>query len=169
MGVSPATSLSWLRRVALLLSRRCFALGLAFVHGHQSAWHQPPNFADYIRRANTSITGFVSLNARFLGPLQPQHLVDVRETWQDLLEKYLGPFPCPNNVFPPCCAQFAVSRERIRAHPLAMWEELLEFSVGRGWDRTQEMRRIEFLWHILFGQPCFMPITDEKLYVETYF
>jgi cephalosporin hydroxylase len=142
---------------------------VAFVHGHESAWHQPPNFADTIRRAKTNITGYVSLNARFLGALQPQHLVDVKEMWANLMAKHLGPFPCTDNVYPPCCAQFAVTRERIRAVPLALWEDILEFSIGRGWDRSQELRRIEFVWHMLFGQPCIMPTRDEKTYVETFF
>ena len=147
---------------------------VAFVHGHISSWHDSAHLrgltmSERIRRAKVDITGYVSLSARFLGPLQPAHYIHVKETWGDLIEKYLGPFPCPVSVFPSCCSEFIVTRERITDVPLQLWQDLYDFSMGKGWEGEQHMRRIEWMFHLLFGQPCVISITDEKLYIEVYF
>lgn len=74
-----------------------------------------------------------------------------------------------------CCGQFAVSRERIRIHPRAFYEELLAVVMKdpglnpseRPWERSLGGRRrwvnvprnngrcmlLETVWHVLFGEP----------------
>lgn len=66
-----------------------------------------------------------------------------------------------------CCAQFAVGRDRIRAHPKAFYEELLALVKAdpglNPWDRggaaASSGRKngrcllLETVWHLLFGEP----------------
>lgn len=58
----------------------------------------------------------------------------------------------PNAIGHACCAQFAVSKERILARPREDYERMLTWAMttnladngGVGWD-------FEKLWHIVFG------------------
>jgi hypothetical protein len=94
--------------------------------------------------------------------------------WARELQRFLGPFPCNAGVNAPCCAQFLVRSERLRAVPLGAWRALLNVSMGRQdpeykahagaavFDlatakRWEDVRQLEFLWGILLGEPCVSP------------
>lgn len=60
-------------------------------------------------------------------------------------------------------AQFAVSRARIQAHPLGVYQELLDFvrdgpitsgTHDEGSNRNKECGLMEVTWHLLFGEPA---------------
>ena len=51
-----------------------------------------------------------------------------------------------------CCAQFVVSRERVRARPRAIYEALLQKVLGMHDDATAA-RLMEWSWHYLLGEP----------------
>lgn len=145
------------------------ACELAFVHGHETAWHhryQGP-LTQAIRRSNATRSGdgYVSLNARFLGPLPPAHLREIADMWERIVAPYMGAWPCANGLFPPCCAQFRVTRERILAVPRAAWTRWLDYSL----EGPAQAKQFEFLWHIIFGQPCMMPVTSEEEYIAIHF
>lgn len=61
-----------------------------------------------------------------------------------------------------CCAQFAVSRERIRMHPKVVYEQLLRYVLEeptKSDKATLNFRcaQLERLWHMLFGEPAMCP------------
>jgi hypothetical protein len=140
----------------------------AFVHGHETAWHHRygGSLAQAIRHSNaTRSGGYVSLNARFLGPLPPAHLSEIADLWTRVVAPYMGPWPCASGLFPPCCAQFRVTRERILAVPPAAWPHWLAYSL----EGQAQAKQFEFLWHVIFGQPCIMPVTNESEYISIHF
>uniref|UniRef100_A0A7S1WJ36 Uncharacterized protein n=1 Tax=Alexandrium catenella TaxID=2925 RepID=A0A7S1WJ36_ALECA len=59
-----------------------------------------------------------------------------------------------------CCAQFAVSRQRIRRQTLAFYRELLDF-LRHEWPSEEQGPRtcvrcsyLERVWHVIFGEPA---------------
>lgn len=141
---------------------------IAFVHGHETAWHHRYKgpLVDAIRRANaTRAGGYVSLNARFLGPLPPAHLREIEDMWIRVIAPYMGSWPCSGGLYPACCAQFRVTRERILAVPRAAWGRWLDYSL----EGPAQAKQFEFVWHVLLGQPCVMGVTDEDEYIYNHF
>jgi hypothetical protein len=125
------------------------------------------------------------LNELFTGLLEPPHVDALRSLWELELEQHLGAFPCAA-VNAPCCAQFLVRSERLRAVPLDAWRALLSMSmrgndpeykahVGAGVfdlktaSRWEDARQLEFIWHLLLGEPCVSPVTDAAAYERAVF
>lgn len=165
-GLETAAYLNYIK--SRLESQDSLPFEVAFVHGHETAWHHRYKgpLVDAIRRTNaTRAGGYVSLNARFLGPLPPAHLREIEGMWTRIIAPYMGPWPCAGGLYPPCCAQFRVTRERILAVPRAAWARWLDYSL----EGPVQAKQFEFVWHVLFGQPCVMGVTDEDEYLRNNF
>ena len=50
-----------------------------------------------------------------------------------------------------CCAQFAVSRERVLERPVGDYERFREWVVETEKSDAKSGRVLEFLWHVIFG------------------
>lgn len=50
-----------------------------------------------------------------------------------------------------CCAQFAVSRDRVLERPLSDYEGLRQWVVDTHLSDAHSGRVLEFLWHVVFG------------------
>jgi len=74
------------------------------------------------------------------------------------LIEYFKAFRLTNGVKMYDAAQFAVSRERIRAHPLAFYQELLDWLTepNPGYDH-ERCSMLENYWHYLFGEAPALP------------
>jgi hypothetical protein len=126
------------------------------------------------------------LNELFTGPLEPAHVATLRALWKRELQRYMGEFPC-TAINAPCCAQFLVRSERLRAVPLDAWRALLNVAMGRQalefvpdkdpaannlhitGAKWEDVRQMEFLWHVLLGEPCVSPVTDALAYENAAF
>ncbi|KAA8642280.1 hypothetical protein EYZ11_008875 [Aspergillus tanneri] len=139
---------------------------VAFMHSHQFAWHNDEIFAgnaveilDRLNPARVIREGYMNLRCTW-APGCPDWLhpgtVEENESKQEetMLAKSWGEIfpddPIPNVLAQPCCAQFAVSRERILSVPKARFvyyrdwllrTELSDYISGRVW---------EYLWHVVF-------------------
>ena len=139
---------------------------VAFMHSHQFAWHNDDLFAgdasEHLRRLNAARVvreGYMNLRCVW-GPgcpdwMHPGALEEKSEKQEEtMLARSWGEIfpddPVPDVLAQPCCAQFAVSRERIRAIPKARFvfyrdwvlrTELSDYISGRVW---------EYLWHVVF-------------------
>lgn len=137
-----------------------------FMHAHRWSWHNNEllnnDAAEMIRRLSAERVrrlGFVNLRCHW-NPGCPDWMhpgsVDgdankLEET--RMVQAWAELFPgtaAPAVLAQPCCAQFAASRERIRAVPVARWRfyrewllrtELSDFLSGRIW---------EYLWQVAF-------------------
>lgn len=76
--------------------------------------------------------------------------------------------PVPDQMSQPCCAQFALSRDRIQATPLAQYifyrdwllqTELNDFGSGRTW---------EYLWHFVFTRKTVLCPDEFVCYCDGY-
>ncbi|KAI4122372.1 MAG: hypothetical protein LQ338_005861 [Usnochroma carphineum] len=57
----------------------------------------------------------------------------------------------PKEVGVACCAQFAVSRERVLQRPLSDYEGFRKWVVDTELSDARSGRVMEFLWHVIFG------------------
>ncbi|PYH72304.1 uncharacterized protein BO88DRAFT_423131 [Aspergillus vadensis CBS 113365] len=139
---------------------------VAFMHSHQFAWHNDDLFAgdaaDLLRRLNPAWVvrqGYVNLRCTWSPGcpawLHPGTLVEDQTKQEEvMLARAWGEIfpddPIPEVLAQPCCAQFAVSRDRIHAIPRARFvyfrdwmlrTELSDYISGRIW---------EYLWHVVF-------------------
>ncbi|MCJ1254667.1 hypothetical protein MMC24_002482 [Lignoscripta atroalba] len=147
---------------------------IIFMHAHRLSWHNNElldfDAAEMIRRLNDERVvreGYMNMRCHWdpgcpvwLQPYVPGEIPDKQE--QNLLAT------CWNEIFPldrlphllsqPCCAQFAVSRERILSIPLERFvfyrdwllrTALTDYISGRIW---------EFVWHYVFtGRNTYCP------------
>ncbi|MCJ1422874.1 hypothetical protein MMC29_000754 [Sticta canariensis] len=60
-------------------------------------------------------------------------------------------YPAPAQVGAACCAQFAVSRERVLQRPLSDYEQIRQWIIDTEKSDAQSGRVMEFLWHVIFG------------------
>lgn len=80
--------------------------------------------------------------------------------------------PVPDAVAGPCCAQFAVSRERIRRLPIDKYEQI------RQWIWTLEVPAdqasmksglvLEYMWHVIFGKPAYYCPPAKECYCDKW-
>lgn len=157
---------------------------VAFMHSHQFAWHNDDLFsgdaAVLLRRLNLARVvreGYMNLRCGW-GPgcpdwMHPGALEENSEKQEEtMLARSWGEIfpddPIPDVLAQPCCAQFAVSKERILAIPKARFvfyrdwvlrTELSDYISGRVW---------EHLWHVVFtGQNVMCP-KEHVCYCDGY-
>lgn len=155
-----------------------------FMHSHQKAWHNNEllnlDAAEMISRLSSERVireGYMNLRCHWhpgcpdwMHPGIVEEDSDKQE--QAIMAKaWLELFPLepvPSVLAQPCCAQFAVSKERIRTLPLARYifyrdwllrTELSDFISGRVW---------EYLWQYVFsGQTTSCP-KEHVCYCDGY-
>ena len=135
---------------------------MAFIHGHETAWHQARPILDAIRLGrwrdhkeyyslNTRCTNDWDMNDPDFGGHSARF---VREMWDELFKDLLG--PKPTRLSSACCAQFITTREAIRRIPLATWTKWRDFCFSREHlDHDGGYMAgicFEFTWHMTLGQ-----------------
>lgn len=142
-----------------------------FIHSNEEQWHNDmfgPRTADYLRNLRfeaVDAQGFVNLRCT-TAPLCPDswHLLSPQK--QDLDYMYLLDYlpkiyaelfnttedAAPQRTGNLCCAQFVISRDRIRRRPRSDYERMLR------WVATTDVSDnygigffMEKMWHIVFG------------------
>ncbi|KAF9894305.1 hypothetical protein FE257_007808 [Aspergillus nanangensis] len=158
---------------------------IAFMHSHQFAWHNDElffdgNAAEMLRRLNPARVirqGYMNLRCTW-APGCPDWLhpgaMEEDETKQEetMLAKSWGEIfpdsPIPDVLAQPCCAQFAVSGDRIRSIPKARFvyyrdwilrTELSDYISGRIW---------EYLWHVVFTGENVVCAKEHVCYCDGY-
>ncbi|CAL6337655.1 unnamed protein product [Bathycoccus prasinos] len=141
-------------------------LRAAFVHGHEKTWHQEGYKMSYMLR-NVCLTKYkyISLSAYESDAWRPvkgsqQYFNIIKKHWS-LVQPFLGKLP-KGGFKEKCCAQFIVSRDRIKRRPRKLYELILEQMTdhkkryGRaahgkndGWDMIHFW---EAIWHYIMGE-----------------
>ena len=147
-----------------------------FVHAAEEQWHNDilskysnqPNTIGNFRTAAVDAHGFVNLRCRLtpscpvgIRPFATNHLdIKVKDPTRDYADIYMEIFDVPRNEVPEvigavCCAQFAVSRERIRQRPREDYERILLWADSTAWTDSFGVGLLfEKLWHVIFGMPA---------------
>lgn len=154
------------------------------MHAHRYAWHNADIFgmdaSQMINRLSSERVmreGYVNMRCHW-HPGCPDWMhpgettFDEQKTEEILIAKAwaeLFPFePVPNVLASPCCAQFALSRERIRQIPLEKFQyyrdwllntPLQDFVSGRVW---------EYMWQYVFTGESFLCPIEHVCYCDGF-
>jgi hypothetical protein len=143
-------------------------LHIAFIHGHEDSFHQnlERGLIDVITQcANYTRYGYVSLNNYFIDDrnLQDNSTMQLlSDEWDEWFREWLQRDP-PEYLLHDCCAQFIVSKERIRRLPKKAYSHWYKKMMTVPYD--VEMGYVfEYIWHIIFGEP---DVVDYESYRKT--
>ncbi|MCJ1362050.1 hypothetical protein MMC16_001152 [Acarospora aff. strigata] len=146
---------------------------IAFIHPHRSgfwnAWHTDTPLHDNVYALENlqlpfiQQNGYVNLRCNWApgckkAPGTNQHIT--RQVWQEVFNETST--SSSNNsqtvldssdptIAVACCAQFAVSRERIRKRPVEDYVKIREWVVHTELSDRKSGRVMEYLWHVIFG------------------
>ena len=139
-----------------------------FLHGHNDSWHQEADTATLIQTLNRDQLaryGYISLRCEWLpscpAEIRPKNhdaLIWGNDPFRSGTEAAVGGnwhmlFPddeLPDTMASPCCAQFAVTRERIRRRPKEEYERFRNWLLGSLLDNDMSGRVFEKLWAYIF-------------------
>ncbi len=147
---------------------------LAFLHSHRAgfltAWHTDTPLHDNVVALRTlqipfvQENGYVNLRCNWNPGCEEAHRFNKHVTpavWQDVfagtstlrtnLSSLNSETRAPAQVAAACCAQFAVSRDRVRQRPLSDYERFRQWIIDTEMDDAKSGRVMEFLWHVIFG------------------
>ena len=131
---------------------------MVFLHGDRSAWHDR-DLVTMLRLLKWDLH-YANLNyeSRYvLSPSSPglSFRYDfIARAWPEVFAPFFGAIPPHFNIH--CCAQFMVSRDNVRAVPLAFWRSYLDWMTTRIGDLQAEVDRsilVEHMWLFLLNRP----------------
>jgi Protein of unknown function (DUF3431) len=148
-----------------------------FIHSHRITWHNndllKSDASKMLKRLNNERVardGYFNLRCH-QHPGCPDW-IDLKKTEEDINKKEEVLFakvwaelhiddPMPDTLAQACCAQFAVSRDRVRSIPLARWHHYRNWLLNTDMDSTVSGRIWEYTWQYVFtGQSSFCPSMD---------
>ncbi|KAI9850626.1 MAG: hypothetical protein M1838_005340 [Thelocarpon superellum] len=137
---------------------------MAFVHSHRGSylswwhsWHTDaaafsnPAALHHLQLAFVQRNGYVNLRCAWKpGCVHPEranaHVTPL--TWSML---FGNATPFPDRVAAACCAQFAVSRDRVRARRREEYVAYRDWLLNTELQDAKSGRVFEFSWHVIFG------------------
>ncbi|KAI4726375.1 hypothetical protein E4T49_05886 [Aureobasidium sp. EXF-10728] len=141
-----------------------------FMHAHRFAWHNNDimdlDSAQMIRNLNPNHVirhGYVNLRCHWspgcpaeIGGIHPGALVANAQRQEEMIiaEAWSEIFPLdpiPPTLSQPCCAQFAISRERIQAVPLSKYIYYRDWLLKTPLSDSLSGRVFEQIWIFIFG------------------
>lgn len=139
---------------------------VAFIHGHDKAWHQHLDMFKAMATARIDEHNYVSLNNHFINDRNETnyHMMRIAETWTVDFQPYIAR-ECPTRLLHDCCAQFMVSRAAITRISKEGWQHWLDMLIEN--PTLDIATRFEYLWHYIFGQPAIIP--NVQTYTRDYF
>ena len=149
---------------------------VAFIHGHETSYHQKMNVFDGIKKMGSkSYYNFNSICYKDWERGMPGFDLLIH-WWDEYFKDILG--KKPEKIIGPCCAQFIVTRENIRRVPLEKWKQFWEISMDPRYDSYFSGAAFECVWGMLLGKRPAIDISscsqcrrygnkDEALYYES--
>ncbi|TVY85527.1 hypothetical protein LSUE1_G000375 [Lachnellula suecica] len=159
-----------------------------FHHDHSQAWHQQFSSAYELTHLNpVSVLKHGYLSPRCLpgcenvielsGDVAP--VLDLKGASRDVqiasvLREFLRDekigmrLELPEKIAAPCCAQFAVSRDAIRARGHETWMGLRDWLIATELDSRSSGRVLEYTWHLWFGKEAVHCPAEERCLNDVY-
>jgi hypothetical protein len=149
---------------------------LLMLHSHRYAYHQEDILLllSKLNLKSASWAGaYCNINHAVWGYKEDPDRDWMRINWEDWLGEWLGDdYPptrgdgrsFPHPVLERCCAQFVVGRDRVRKRPREFYEKALEVMYSaKDEEESRKMGLLmEWVWHMIFGEPQVVETTGEK-------
>lgn len=149
---------------------------MVFAHLHQFSWHHVVDGVGRIKALRwRGAPQFANLRASDvnqwqsnLWPTELQYCFDKDATdnsvafqmlWKDAVAVHINgtadALP-PRTISAPCCGEFTVTSQRVRARPLELYEDMLAWTTSENGEMENfyRGRAYEYMWHIVFGEPA---------------
>ncbi|CZT49276.1 uncharacterized protein RSE6_10094 [Rhynchosporium secalis] len=137
-----------------------------FMHSHRHAWHSNElldgDAVQIVSRLSSDRVqrdGYMNLRCHWdpgcpswinLGDVEEdvgkQEQAMLAKSWSELFPMD----PIPNKLAQPCCAQFALSRDRIRSLPLSKYVFFRDWLLETSMSDYFSGRVFEYIWHFIF-------------------
>ena len=139
-----------------------------FVHGHEKAWHQEMDLIPLIQNIRLDAldrVGYIPLRCDWypscpaeIRPIEHDtviwgpgvHRQDAEDGIVEVWPLFFPDTPLPHTVAAQCCAQFAVSRERIRSRSRATYIIMRDWILETDLIDDVSGRVLEKLWAYIF-------------------
>lgn len=149
-----------------------------FIHAHRWAWHNNHLFNTdtamtirHLSDARVVREGYMNLRCMFYPGCPAWMRLNAKEEVEEKKEEMLVAKswmelfpndPMPDILGQPCCSQFAVSGERIRAIPLDEYKRIRNWLLKTRLSSSMSGRVFEYLWHYLWtGKNVLCPAMHE--------
>ncbi|KAJ5948014.1 hypothetical protein N7466_001029 [Penicillium verhagenii] len=158
-----------------------------FVHGGRYQWHNDNPLYDSVISINdfqidhVRNTGYVNMRCSWTigcpAELEPARYLRERPddqshpTAMEFPHSFMELFPgteVPEVVGVPCCSQFAVSREAVRARKKEEYIHMRDWLLASPLDASTSGRIFEYSWHIMFGKTSQFCVDSAECYCNTY-
>ena len=120
-----------------------------FLHGHRSSWHSR-DITTIIPRLDWLNIEYANLNVNYFQRHSISRDPYTYRFYKEVYEPVFGIIPPYINSY--CCAQFAVSRTRIRSVPLSSYIALDQWLRHTNMPCTQSGRAFEYVWSHILGE-----------------
>jgi len=127
---------------------------VAFIHGHETAWHQRVNILDELKSRKYVNKNYYGLNKSCSYDWKKGNpLVDfIIDNWGEYFSIPLDKKDPPTELFHECCAQFVTTRKQI--HKISKQWYQKWFDLCMKYERgTFDIGMVfEYMWHVIFGE-----------------
>lgn len=166
----------------ILNNWKCLPERVCFLDDHEYSWHQPFNMIHKLTALRDSglPQEFYPLNDLVIDSNQKFRHWKYElfsQVWDAVVKPHLK-MECPRRIVADGSAQFIVSREVILSNPRILYEDLYHYTIGsKRWRGDYNWKDasgfsyspggqnwvggnhfLEWIWHIIFGQPAILPI-----------
>lgn len=154
-----------------------------FMHAHQYSIHNSKIFHHdatamirHLSNERVMREGYVNMRCE-LDPGCPNKLDDYGlfeggKEWKEKIVEFYQTFhpgsPAPTEMSAPCCAQFALSKERILATPRGQYLFYRDFLMQLDMDDHSSGRVWEYLWHLVFTGETVLCLDSHVCHCDTY-
>ncbi|KAJ5649226.1 uncharacterized protein N7484_002949 [Penicillium longicatenatum] len=158
-----------------------------FLHGGRYQWHNDNPLYDSVisikdlQLNHVRNAGYVNLRCTWIigcpAELEPARYLRERPddpghpTAVEFPDSFMALFPgepVPDIIGVPCCSQFAVSREAIRARGKEEYVRMRDWLLNSPLDASTSGRIFEYSWHIMFGKTAQYCLDAAECYCNTY-
>ncbi|KAJ3147428.1 hypothetical protein HDU86_007978 [Geranomyces michiganensis] len=147
----------------------CLPDRTAFVHGHRTSWHTSRPMDEILNTMDWNRAEFFKLPARNRGKtevakyapdrsIEESVPVEVHIFWNRWLQEKYG--PVPERLEAQCCAQFVVSRQRIRLNTWDWYKDIYDWLISGEIHSYWSGRALEYSWHMMFGENPVEPLWE---------
>lgn len=156
---------------------------MVFLHAKRYQWHNDDPMYDHVpllqqlRMKHITDVGYANLRCNWMPGCRVEVMPDdsaedglfgIRGAYGRTFEELFPGVEVPKEVGHPCCAQFAVSRDKVREKPVRHYEKVRQWIWESDLHPGLSGRVMEYMWHIVFSKPAIECPSPQECFCEKY-